>query len=54
MTVAELIEKLQVLPEHLELKWKEVGKEGKIVMIAEGHELDPICQFKPRLHQASA
>jgi hypothetical protein len=47
MTVAELIEKLKKYPEDAVLAVRLARPEGdaKMIMVAEGHELDPVFQF---------
>lgn len=46
MKVAELIEKLQRLPSTSKLEMRLAGgDDGKMIMVAEGHELDPLFQF---------
>ena len=46
MTVKDLIEKLQEYPINSNLDVRLVGGGNKIVLVADGHELDPIFQFK--------
>lgn len=52
MTVAELIEKLREYPMDLELYHRTVGgaalapADGKIILVVDGYELDPVCQMK--------
>lgn len=52
MTVAELIEKLREYPIDSELDCRMVAgaalmpTDGKIILVVEGHELDPVCQIK--------
>lgn len=52
MTVKDLIEKLQEYPINSNLDVRLVGGGNKIVLVADGHELDPIFQFKnPPIHR---
>jgi hypothetical protein len=46
MTVKDLIEKLQKYPINSNLDVRLVGGGNKIILVADGHELDPIFQFK--------
>ena len=51
MTVGDLIEKLREYPVASELCIRLVGLGDKMIMVADGHELDPILQFhKPTVH----
>lgn len=45
LKVKDLIEKLQELPGEAEVLTKTFG-DDKIILFAEGHNLDPICQFR--------
>lgn len=46
MTVAELIEKLRDYPRDAELGCRNVSADQpKLILVARGHELDPIFQF---------
>jgi hypothetical protein len=48
VTVRELIEMLRHLPPEAELMSKPIGKDGKIIVVVEGYELDPIFQITTR------
>ena len=45
VTVKELIEKLQQYPMESFLEFRSVGAADKTILVAEGHELDPVFQF---------
>ena len=46
MTVKDLIEKLQEYPINSNLDVRLVGGGKKIILVVDGHELDPIFQIK--------
>lgn len=47
MTTKELIEKLRDYPADADVYLRTAGKEGKMILVVDGHELDPVFQAMP-------